>query len=519
MIQKEGIMQEKTVGIDDMAVFAPSIYLPIQTLATARSIEYAKLNKGLGLTEMSVADVGMDAATMAAEAVLTLIERNNLHPSSIGRIYLGTESALDGAKPTATYALEMLQSCLTPVYGPDCLLHCDVVDLTFACIGAVDAMQNSLDYVRSGKSRQAIVVASDNAKYELDSSGEYTQGAGAIAVLLKENPRLLAINSEFGVATRPVHDFFKPLRKVSKRELLSEAFERAGLTEVAVDRLMETLHEDLQQGGLWDSNEPYFMLHKDTPVFDGPYSNMCYQDRIREALNDYIFQNQIDHSEPATDNWDRLVFHLPYAFQARRMFSELFFAEAKKRGDWTNWKNELQLEEPQASDFDSDEAFTKAKQGFFRAITKTSRYKTFVKEKIEKGERFSSRMGNLYTGSIFLSLMSVLEADLEEGTNLEGSQIGFFAYGSGSKSKVFAGEIMASWKEVVSRFNTTQKLDERKVLDYQTYEALHRGTRNEPVAPRTANFSLKSIVTESGDQLGARTYSFQATKKIPSASS
>jgi hydroxymethylglutaryl-CoA synthase len=41
-----------------------------------------------------------------------------------------------------------------------------VVDLTFACIGAVDALQNSLDWVRMGEDRMAIVIGSDVAKYE-----------------------------------------------------------------------------------------------------------------------------------------------------------------------------------------------------------------------------------------------------------------------------------------------------------------------------------------------------------------
>lgn len=51
---------------------------------------------------MSLPDVHEDAATMAAEAIAELILRNDLDPRSIGRIYLGTESALDGAKPTAS---------------------------------------------------------------------------------------------------------------------------------------------------------------------------------------------------------------------------------------------------------------------------------------------------------------------------------------------------------------------------------------------------------------------------------
>ena len=116
------------VGIDDFSVYIPQLYLPIEALAEARQLNYAKLSKGLGLTEMAVSDVQEDAATMAANAVLDLMHKNNLDPQDVGRIYLGTESALDGAKPTATYVLEMLADHFSDAHGPNCFLHCDVVD-------------------------------------------------------------------------------------------------------------------------------------------------------------------------------------------------------------------------------------------------------------------------------------------------------------------------------------------------------------------------------------------------------
>lgn len=502
------------VGIDDMALYVPALYLPIKLLAEARSIEYAKLNKGLGLQEMSVTDVHEDSATMAANAVLELIERNQIHPASIGRIYLGTESALDGAKPTATYTLDMLQQYLEPVYGADCLLHCDVIDMTFACIGAVDAMLNSLDWIRCGDDRQAIVVATDDARYDLASTGEYTQGAGALAMLLKQQPRLLSVGQAIGTATKPVHDFFKPRRTVSKRALLQEALELAGQSGADVDALLARLDDNLGQHGLWDSNEDVFQLHKDTPIFDGPYSNDCYQERISQALADFRQKAGLSEQDAVTDNWRRLIFHLPYAYQARRMFSEVFLAEAKKRGDMVTLQTELAIAEPQPGEFDDDAAYRKAQSKYLRAITKTNRYRRFVAEKIERSERLSARMGNLYSGSVFLALMSSLEADLADGTALAGAALGFFAYGSGSKSKVFEAEVQKDWKEVVEQFHTNKKLDQRMALDYPTYEAIHRGRLSDSVAPVQGSFYLANIETEPGVRQGARTYSRWETSKV-----
>ncbi|MFT4644948.1 MAG: hydroxymethylglutaryl-CoA synthase, partial [Planctomycetota bacterium] len=127
------------IGIDDMAFYVPNIYLSIKELAEARNIEYAKLNKGLGLTTMSLADVHEDAASMAANAVLKLIKKNNLKPQDIGRIYVGSESATDGAKPIASYVVSMLADYFKEEFGENSFIHTDVVDMTFACIAGIDA--------------------------------------------------------------------------------------------------------------------------------------------------------------------------------------------------------------------------------------------------------------------------------------------------------------------------------------------------------------------------------------------
>ena len=127
---------------------------------------------------MAMPDAHEDTATMGANAVAQLIDSNSIDPRRIGRIYLGTESALDSAKPTATYIMDMLQQKYADTYGPESLKRCDVVDLTFACIGAVDALHNMLDWVARGgveEDRIGIVAFADHAKYDLGSSGEYTR--------------------------------------------------------------------------------------------------------------------------------------------------------------------------------------------------------------------------------------------------------------------------------------------------------------------------------------------------------
>ena len=88
----------KKIGIDALSFYVPSLYVDLEKLAIKRNIAFAKLNKGLGLNKMAFPDVNEDTASFAANALLDLILTNKVDPSTIGRIYLGTESALDAAK-------------------------------------------------------------------------------------------------------------------------------------------------------------------------------------------------------------------------------------------------------------------------------------------------------------------------------------------------------------------------------------------------------------------------------------
>ena len=507
-------MSAPTVGIDDFSVYIPQIYLPIETLAERRDLNYAKLNKGLGLQEMAIPDALEDAATMAANAVLDLIHKNDLDPKTIGRIYLGTESALDGAKPTATYVLDMLQDHFADSDGPNCFLHCDVVDLTFACIGGVDALQNCLEWSAAKEGRTGIVVASDEAKYEMESPGEYTQGAGAVAMLVKQEPRLLAIDPDFGVATRPAHDFFKPQRRVTKRAIIEEVI--ALLPDVSgmdlnIRRMEERLSHSLAVRGTLDSNEDFLMIHKTTPVFDGPYSNQAYQARIREALVDYRRRHGQEPGKLLTD-FNYLVFHLPYAFQARRMFSEIYMEELKANGDWVDFISRNELEVPCADDYDDREQYITKCSEFLRLVTKTKDYKDFVEARIAPGEWASSRVGNLYAGSVFLSLMATLEAALEREDKVAGESLCVFAYGSGSKSKVFKATIQPAWREVAAEFDLELRLNHREAISYEIYERLHRCNLKRNVAKNDeGGFFLADVHEERDETEGVRHYGYSAS--------
>ncbi|MDH6250522.1 hydroxymethylglutaryl-CoA synthase [Chryseobacterium sp. H1D6B] len=438
-------------GIEAAGYYVPSLYLEIKQLAEKRGIEPAKLEKGLGLHKMGFPDVHEDAATFAAEALLKLINDYTINPKEISRIYLGTESALDAAKPTAAYAVQMVEKILEAEFGERCFKNCDVVDMTFACIGAVDALHNSLDFVRVNPDKKAVVIASDYAKYELDSSGEYTQGGGAVALLVSSKPDLLEIENQWGVAAESVFDFFKP-RRYFKKEDLKNAPE-----------------------GFPDKIE----IFTDEPVFDGQYSNQCYQDRIREAYHHY---KKITGRNKPYEDWKYLIFHLPYAFHGKRVFTEIYSLE--------NGLSYSTIDEQ-------------------KTVSKSEEYLKLISDKIETSQRASSEIGNMYTASIFMALLSALQTAFNENEELSGAEIGFFGYGSGSKSKVFAGKVSENWKSVVSKWNLFENLNNRTAVDFETYEKLHRKQIDKSVNQNYKGFGLTHVELENPVLKGARYYNYQ----------
>ena len=75
------------VGIDDVAVHIPRLFLDMADFASLRGLNAEKLRRGLGLEAMALPDVHEDPATMGANAVAELIERNALDPRSICLLY------------------------------------------------------------------------------------------------------------------------------------------------------------------------------------------------------------------------------------------------------------------------------------------------------------------------------------------------------------------------------------------------------------------------------------------------
>ncbi|KLT69585.1 hydroxymethylglutaryl-CoA synthase family protein [Flavobacterium sp. ABG] len=449
-------------GIDAISFDVANIHLPIKTLATARNIEPEKLEKGLGLIKMTLPDAHQDAVVFGANALTKLITENQINLNEISRIYVGTESAIDSSKPISSFLIALMEQ----KFGEDSLAECDVVDFTFACIGGVDALQNCMDFVKLNPTKKAIVVTTDFAKYDLNSTGEYTQGAGALAMLVTSNPRIIAFDENWATSTKGVFDFFKPYRSISK----------------------ETIAQNENNDPWFDNLEAEIEIHKDQPVFDGQYSNQCYMDRTRNAY--FSFKKLKNTTETLYNTWHSIIMHLPYSFQGRRMLSEIYVLDSAEK---------IIADDIQPADY----------QNKIKEVGKSEDYRKFVTEKLQPAELASSLIGNLYTGSIFMGLLSTLAHFYDTKKDISGTKFGFLAYGSGSKSKVFEGTIQPEWQSALSQTKLFENLTESVEIDFETYERLHKKEQKASIRTPKNEWVLDRIEKEIPNLIGARYYKWE----------
>jgi len=81
---------------------------------------------------------------------------------------------------------------------------------------------------------------------------------------------------------------------------------------------------------------------------------------------------------------------------------------------------------------------------------------------------YSQRVGNIYTGSLFLGLLSLLENDPQLKA---GDRIALFSYGSGAVSEIFSANLVPGFEQLLDH-KRMEKLDQRTVLSVADYERL-----------------------------------------------
>lgn len=344
-----------TIGIDKIGFFAPNLYVDLAELALERNIDPNKYIIGIGQNKMAVAPLSQDAVTLGANAAADLL--NDRDKNAIDLVIFATESGLDYSKACSVYVHNLLN--INP--------RARCIEMKQACYSTTAAIQLAKNHIQLHPDKKALIIASDISRYGLNTSGEPTQGAGAIALLISQNPRIAVIEDDAAYYTDDIMDFWRP-------------------------------------------------HYSDVAIVDGQYSNDQYQKFFQTVYNDYREQTQ-----RTLDDFAAICLHIPY--------SKIGYKTLKLIGDETTQS----------------------------ALFENYRLSTL----------YNREVGNIYTASLYLSLLSLLENGKLNGND----RIGLYSYGSGAVAEFFSIRLTDNYKNSLN--HTTQKLlNQRQKLSIPEYEAL-----------------------------------------------
>ena len=186
------------VGVEAMGFATSRYFLDLATLARQRGLRPFHFYRSVGQEKMAAPPPGEDVVTLGANAAAEALAGHDRELITL--VLFATESGIDQSKAAGIYVHRLLGL-------PS---RCRVVELKQACYGATAGLHLGLALVRAQPAAKILLIASDVARYGLDTPGEATQGAGAVAMLLSASPRLLAVEPHAGCHTEDVMDFWRP---------------------------------------------------------------------------------------------------------------------------------------------------------------------------------------------------------------------------------------------------------------------------------------------------------------------
>lgn len=343
------------IGIDQIAFATTPYYLDLVDLAQARGEDPNKYLIGIGQSKQAVVPPTQDIVTLAAQAASQL----QLASANITTLIVATESGIDQSKAAGIYVKRLL--------GLSDFLR--VVEVKEACYSATAAIQFARGLVALNPDEQVLVIASDIARYGLKTGGEVTQGAGAVAMVISAEPKVLSIEPVSVNYTQDVMDFWRP-------NYATEA------------------------------------------MVDGKYSTSVYIDFFQTTFHRYLEQTGRELADFAA-----LAFHLP-------------FTKMGKKG----LESEIS---------DREDALA-----------------TRLRANLTAAQLVPREVGNLYTGSLYLGLMSLLH----HGDVKPGERIGLFSYGSGAEGEFFTGILEPTYQAGLG----SVALEQRQRVDLATYETMFK---------------------------------------------
>jgi hydroxymethylglutaryl-CoA synthase len=448
----------KQIGVSGLAAYIPPYRVWLEDWCDWTDNQWPKIREVVGRS-FRVRGPDQSVYTMAATAVMRLIEQYDVDPANIKFLGLGTESSTDNSAG-AIIIKGMVDRALLARGKPPIARSCEVPEFKHACLGGVYGMKGAIRHLAlDGAGGQAIVVCADVAEYARGSSGEPTQGAGAVAMLLEENPTLAVVDlpASGSASDYRIMDFRKPMARFCGQ----------------------------------DRSESHQV--QDFPVFNGKYSTTCYIDETLHALNDMYVKRGLNPA--AYMRQLRTVFmHRPY----RRMpetgwaVSYLFAmsqGNSEDLAELASYCYEAGIEpdkliaemvsKPEVADLAHPERLQYEAYPLTMAVTKVFRasrhFRREILDKLALGSDTMLDLGNLYTAALPAWMAAGFEQAMDENTLTPGEEVLTLGYGSGDAAEVIPFFMAEGWREATARIGFSDVMKLAVDLNFEQYVALHDG--------------------------------------------
>lgn len=212
-----------------------------------------------------------------------------------------------------------------------------------------------------------------------------------------------------------------------------EPTQGAGAVALLVDRNPRLFSMDTGLNGIYSKDVFDFWRptgHR-VPIVDGKYSIQCYLEALEGATSHFHSNSGVGKGR-LLDEIDYLIYHMPFSNMAKKAHRHL-----------------IDLEYPGLDSAARDKLFAE----------------TFAR-KVEPGLLGAREVGNIYTGSVYMGLVSLLETERER---TEGKKVGIFSYGSGCGAEFFLLQFQAGLGDIIKRLRFKEQLERRKKVTFETY--------------------------------------------------
>jgi len=457
MVVQPSVSPDTLPGVSGLSVYVPRLRVSLESWCAWTDTPWDKVRSVVGRS-FRVMNEHENVYTMAANAVLRLIRQNDVDPRNVNYLGLGTESSTDNAVG-AVIVRGMVDRALDKLGLPRLPRQLEVPEFKHACLGGIYALKGALRYVsHDGRGRQAIVVSSDVAEYERGSTGEQTQGAGAVAALVEAEPQLFGVDLWHAGSASDYRgpDFRKPFAR--------------HFTEGYAPRTRRL---------------------SDFPVFSGKYSTVSYLDETVHAVESMLARLGVSAGQYYRDV-KALFFHRPYHLMPIQAMSFLY-VRGLVRGDHHHEElaglcqaagvkvEDVVRETASSPDLFAQLAIDGGSQSPYEAtstvagvLRRQAPFMDLLVKKMSLGSETVKDVGNLYSAALPAWIAAALEqAASNASEELAGSPMVAVGYGSGDAAEALPLYAVKGWRDAARRIGFADALAGAIDLSQQQYEALH----------------------------------------------